>query len=190
MKQKRRPAVILMLIAGLVTTGVVQAGVTDAAKKAARENRKASRQERKMEKAGSGVSDLSKTAFYQDFGDVAQVSWQRRKGLDEASFEQNGHELTAYYGVESTLLGTSESKTWSDIPEPGKKSIEKYYPGMMPVAVIWYDDNEANDEGLEIYGNFFEGRDNYFVQLKSPGKDLVVKVDPEGNVEYYAKLTE
>src|ERR1700737_1215330 len=61
---------------------------------------------RKLE--GDVVSELAKSHFYADFGDVSDVKWERRDVFDVATFTKDGQKITAYYDYDAELVGTVE----------------------------------------------------------------------------------
>jgi hypothetical protein len=54
--------------------------------------------------------------------------------------------------------------------------------------VIFYDDNEHNDNDMMLYGIQFEDEDNYFVELSKGSKQIVLQVTPEGNIFFFTEL--
>jgi len=74
------------------------------------------------------------------------------------------------------------------LPENAQKRIKKEYPGYDATAVIKFDDNEANDMDMILYGMSFNDADNYFVELNKDNKIIVVKVDMEGQVSYFKAI--
>ncbi|WP_276484878.1 hypothetical protein [Paraflavitalea pollutisoli] len=162
---------------------VVKEKKATAPKKAAREER---RELRKLE-AGQ-VSYFSQQQFAQDFGNVPNVSWKRTAYFDEATFQQDGHTQTAYYDIESKLVGTTEVKAVTELPEAGQKAIAKQYKGYTVQNVILFDDNESNDSDMLLYGVQFDDADNYFVELTKGSQDIIVQIDLTGNLFYFANL--
>lgn len=152
-----------------------------------RKEKKADRKAmRKLE--GTEVSPIAKDAFYADFGDISPVSWQRADVYDKATFTKHGREMSAYYDADGKLIGTTAIKTFSDIPANARRSILKRYAGYTPGKVIFYDDNEHNDNDMMLYGIQFEDEDNYFVELSKGNKQIVLQVNPEGNVFFFSEL--
>lgn len=156
------------------------------AKTARKTHRKAMRQ---LE--GSEVSKLTKDAFYADFGKIDKVNWVRYDQLDEATFSKNGVKTIAYYDYGSKLVGTTVTKTYADLPAAARKEIEKQYKdrGYEVGQVIMYDDNEANDSDMILYGEQFAGADHYFVEVGKEGKLSVLMVDPSmGGVSFLTEV--
>ncbi len=141
---------------------------------------------RKLE--GAEVSQLSKDAFYADFGKVSPVTWQRESVYDKATFTKNGHQMSAYYDIDAKLIGTTTIKTFKDIPASAQKHILKEYKGYTPGTVIFFDDNEYNDNDMMLYGVQFADEDNYFVELSKGNKKIVLQVNPEGDVFFFTEL--
>ena len=74
--------------------------------KGSKKELKSERKELKKLK-GSNVSELTKTHFYTDFGDVPNVDWKRIDTFDQASFTQNGQKMKAFYDEDANLVGTT-----------------------------------------------------------------------------------
>lgn len=141
---------------------------------------------RKLE--GTEVSQLAKDAFYADFGNITPVTWQREPVYDKATFTRKGHEMSAYYDIDAKLIGTTTVKTFKDIPASAQKHILKEYSGYTPGRVIFYDDNEYNDNDMMLYGVQFADEDNYFVELSKGSKQIVLQVSPQGDVFFFSEL--
>jgi hypothetical protein len=131
---------------------------------------------------GSQVSYQSKQAFWSDFGNIANASWKRTAHFDEAIFVKDGQKMTAYYDDKSNLVGTSMHKHFNELPVSAQRYINQKYSDYKVAEVIFYDDNEANDTDMFLYGSQFEGADNYFVVLKKTKQTIILKVDMGGNV--------
>jgi Predicted membrane protein len=165
-----------------------------ATKKELKGNKKEPKTELKTERKelrelrGEIVSEQSKTQFYADFGNVPNVQWVRTKYFDEATFEKDGKQMKAYYDDQFTLVGTTTDKTFDDLPAPAKKEIKKKYKDYTVQRVIFFDDNEANDTDMLLYGQQFEDADHYFVELTKNGKTLVLMATPEGEVSWFKEL--
>lgn len=141
---------------------------------------------RKLE--GTEVSQQAKAAFYADFGNVSPVTWQRESVYDKATFTRDGHQMSAYYDFDAKLIGTTSAKTFKDIPASAQRHILKEYAGYTPGNVIFYDDNEYNDNDMMLYGIQFADEDNYFVEMNKDSKRIVLQVSPEGDVFFFSEL--
>lgn len=136
----------------------------------------------------TSVSDVAKSHFYSDFGNMADVQWKRTPYFDEATFTKDGKQMIAYYDYDENLVGTTSIAKFSDLPASGQKEIQKIYKGYKIGPVIFFDDNEANDTDMLLYGTQFEDEDSYFVELTKANNKLVVHVTPDGNVYYFKQL--
>lgn len=152
------------------------------------------RQERKQEKKelrkleGQEVSYQSKEQFYRDFGDVPVSQWTRTPYFDEVSFVQDGESKIAFYDITAQLVGTTSRKTFADIPGYAQKYINNKYKDYTVKAVVYYEDNQDNDMDMVMYDTRFEDADMYFVELSKGSKQLILKVDPQGEVSYFTQL--
>ena len=155
--------------------------------KGSKKELKSERKELKKLK-GSNVSELTKTHFYTDFGDVPNVDWKRIDTFDQASFTQNGQKMKAFYDEDANLVGTTSVKSFADLPEKGQKEIKTKYKGYTPGPVIFYDDNEVNETDMILYGTQFDDADNYFVELTKGAEKIIVMVNPTGYTSFFKKL--
>jgi len=137
---------------------------------------------------GSQVSYQSREAFYSDFGDPGNVTWERTTYFDEATFMQNGQKVTAYYDDRSGLVGTTMHKHFNEIPASAQRYINREYKDYKITEVIFYNDNEANDTDMFLYGTQFDDADNYFVVLKKVDKTIILTVGPDGSVNLFKRL--
>jgi hypothetical protein len=137
---------------------------------------------------GNEVSDRSKQQFYDDFGNIPDAQWERTMNYDEATFTKNGQVLTAFYDFDSKLVGTTSAKTFSDIPSEARKYINEKYKDYSIAAVLFFDDNEANETDMVLYNQQFDDVDSYFVELKKDNKEIVLHVNMEGVVYYFTRL--
>ena len=53
---------------------------------------------------------------------------------------------------------------------------------------MFFDDNEWNETDMILYGNQFADADNYFVELKKDNKEIILQVNPIGNVSILKQL--
>ena len=152
-------------------------------KKEAKTERKALR---KLE--GTKVSELAKTHFYSDFGNVPNAVWKRVDTYDQVIFTKDGQKMTAFYDYDANLVGTTSNKKFTDLPARAQQEIKAKYKNYSIGTVIFYDDNEANETDMILYGAQFEDADNYFVELAKGAEKIVVEVNPAGFVTYFKKL--
>lgn len=141
-----------------------------------------------MNTLGTNVNTLSIDNFEAQFGDLPNVHWKITNGFDEAVFMLNGKEMQAFYDTDGQFVGTTQSKTFSDLPAEGQKEIRSLYDGYKTGAVIFFKDNEINVTQMIMYGIEFGNSDNYFVELTKGSSRIVVKVDMLGNVTFFKEL--
>lgn len=137
---------------------------------------------------GSQVSERTKNSFYADFGNVPNVKWKRAEFLDEAVFTKDGKEMEAYYDFDSKLVGTTQVKTFTDIPASAQKEIKKKYADYKIGPVIFFDDNEANDADMLLFDTQFEDADNYFVELTKDNTKQIIQVNTKGELFFFKEL--
>jgi hypothetical protein len=163
--------------------------------KADKEKTKETKKEVKAERValkkleGTNVNSLAKNNFNSDFKDAKDVEWKRIETYDKASFTtKDGHKMSAYYDINGNLVGTTQYKTFADLPENGQKDIKKNYKDYTIGQVVFYDDNENNDTDMILYGVQFEDQDNYFVELTKEKNKIILQVNPNGEVFFFKQL--
>jgi hypothetical protein len=178
-------AIILLLSITATGSFAQQASAPPAtsAKAAAKEVRKEKRAARQ-----SAVSDRSLQQFASDFPGATQLSATRPGIMDKISFRLDGVNSDAYYDQDANLIGTVTVKSVNDLPAAGLKAIAKQYKGYTIGKVILFDDNEANDTDMILYGQQFADADNYFAELKKDGKTIVVQITMAGEVFFFRTL--
>lgn len=137
---------------------------------------------------GIDVPTRTMNAFAVDFGRDYTPAWNKLDNLDEATFEQNGQAVSAFYDFNSNLVGTTQHKTFTDLPVKAQQHISEHYSNYTPTDVLLFDDNENNDTDMILYGNQFEDKDSYFVELSNGSKKIVVQVAMDGDVSYFTTL--
>jgi hypothetical protein len=142
----------------------------------------------RREKAATTPNYTTEQHFETDFPNATNVSW-RRAGFEEAVFTVEGKEMKAFYDYNHELIGTTTPVTYLDMPEAGRKYIEKHYSDYTPQQVILFDDNEYNESDMVLYGNAFADADNYFVELANNNKTIVLQVNMEGLVTFFRDLS-
>jgi len=152
-----------------------------------RKDKKEERKElRKLE--GREVSYQSKQQFYEDFGNVPDVSWERTKFFDEATFTKDGAPMKAFYDMHAELVGTTTPKTFADLPVAAQKYIQKHYEGYDYGPVLMYDDNEYNETDMLLYGKQFEDEDTYFIEVSKDNKQTILEVTMNGEVGFFKAM--
>jgi hypothetical protein len=96
--------------------------------------------------------------------------------------------MKTFYDIDGILVGTTQIKTFGDVPVKGQQAIKKNYKDYTIGQVVFYDDNEANDTDMKLYGMQFDDKDNYFVELLKGTNKIVVQVNTEGDVFFFKDL--
>jgi hypothetical protein len=112
-----------------------------------KKNRRELRRERREENSGD-VSIVTKDNFVTDFPDAKNVHFVRTKNFDEVVFMSGTERLRAYYDNNSNLIGTTQKKSFADLPEHAQKEILKKYPDYSVDNVVKFDDNESNETDM------------------------------------------
>lgn len=160
-----------------------------------KENAKEVKKEKKTERValkkleGTVVSEKSKHSFNTDFSGATDVVSKRIDTYDEFAFtNKEGQKMKAFYDIDGILVGTTQIKTFGDVPVKGQQAIKKNYKDYTIGQVVFYDDNEANDTDMKLYGMQFDDKDNYFVELLKGTNKIVVQVNTEGDVFFFKDL--
>jgi hypothetical protein len=138
---------------------------------------------------GTTVGTIASGNFSKDFPYAKNVTSKRNDVYDEFHFTgKNGEFITAFYDEQGTLVGTSQLKAFSDLPAKGQQEIKTRYKDYTVGDVIFYDDNEASDTDMTMYGIQFDDVDSYFVELGKGGKKIIVQVLMDGQVMYFTTI--
>ena len=151
-----------------------------------KETRVKRRELKKLE--GKEVSYQAKQAFYKDFGNIPVSQWERITNFDKAIFTKDGQVMAAYYDIEANLVGTTEHKTFADLPANAQKYIRKKYADYNIEDVIFFDDNELNETDMVMYNTQFDDADNYFIELTKGDKKIVLQINMSGAVSFFKQL--
>jgi hypothetical protein len=142
---------------------------------------------RKLE--GSTVSTIAKDNFSSEFKDAKNVQWKRVDTYDEAAFTtKDGYQMKAFYDYDGKLVGTTQLKTFADVPLKGQKQIKKEYKDYIVGPIVLFDDNEANATDMIMYGTQFEDEDTYFVELTKGTNKIILHVNSSGEVFFFKQL--
>jgi hypothetical protein len=136
----------------------------------------------------AAISYFAKEHFFMDFPNATDVAWKNTKAFQEAHFTMNNIAYTAYYDADNELVGTTTAKTFTDLPMNAQRYIQKKYAGYTPADVIFFDDNQANETDMNLFDQPFADEDNYFVLMKKPGENIVLKVNSEGYVDFFKNI--
>lgn len=141
---------------------------------------------RKLE--GNEVSYQSNEAFMQDFPHIKPEKSERLDNFDEFNFVQNGNKMSAFYDAKSTLVSTTQKKSYEDLPENSREYIAKHFKDYAPLSVLFLDDNESNDTDMILFNNQFYSTDSYFVEMTDGFKTIVLQVELDGRVNYFTRI--
>lgn len=135
----------------------------------------------------NAVSYQSKAAFTEEFSKANLISSEKVNGFDKFTFTRKGKEMSAFYDMTAKLVGTIQTKKFSDLPVVAQNTMLKEYNGFTPGQVIFYDDNELNETNMVLYGTTSENKDSYFVEMDKKSESIVLQVDKDGSVSYFMK---
>jgi hypothetical protein len=137
---------------------------------------------------GAEVSTFAKNKFVEDFGDLPGVTWRRDMNFDVATFTKDGMKESAYYDADAKLVGTTIKKTFADLPAAAQQHINKKYADYTKGDVLFFDDNEYNETDMILFGEQFNGEDNYLIELIKDGKKIVLQSNTAGEVSFFTKI--
>lgn len=180
MKKILAAAVVILSVSSITSMAQTATAFQAANKK---EVKKEERAIRKHE-----VSELTLQQFKVDFPGATNVASIRNGMISEIGFIQNGVQQKAYYDMDNGLIGTTIRKQVSDLPVSAVKNIQKYYHGYNISRVILFDDNEANENDMLLYGRQFDDADNYFVELSKDDKTIILQVKLDGEVFFFQNI--
>ncbi len=185
---------VMLSMSALMIMFVTALNAQEAHKTAMNTEKNSVKHEKKMEKKEirheerNAVSDLSKDAFVSDFGKIQNVGWEKDNLYDIAIFTKDGAQYKAYYDETSKLVGTTTGKTFADLPKSAQNEINKKYKDYKIDKVIFFNDNEHNESDMLLYGTQFADADNYFVELTGNNKNIVLQVNPKGEMFFFKEL--
>jgi hypothetical protein len=140
---------------------------------------------RKLE--GSEVSSDAKLHFDTDFLATTDARWERTAHFDEVAYTKDGQMSKAYYDTDTKLVGTTSNRTFTDLPAKAQKTIGRRYRSYKPGDVLLFHDNEFNRSNMVLYNQQFTDDNNYFVEMESENKRIVLRVNMEGDVFYFTQ---
>jgi hypothetical protein len=140
------------------------------------------------EAALNNVSMASKNSFYEEYGDVKDVVWQKTQNFDEATFTLNGQKMTAYFNADAFLVGTTSARSFDELPGKSQSKIKSLYPDYKIARVFYFDNQSADASELLIDGMPLNDEDNYFVELKKDSHKIILKVDPLGETSFFKQI--
>jgi hypothetical protein len=183
--------VVILSMTFLFAASVTMAQARNTPQAKVQETKKEIKTERKALRKleGTQVSELSQRNFAADFGKVTGVVWKRSDYFDEASFTQNGKQMIAFYDGTGTLVGTTSHTTFAALPAKVQKEITTKYKDYTVGAVVFFDDNQANDTDMYIYGTQLDDEDNYFVEMSKGTNKIVLRVASDGVVSFFKQLS-
>lgn len=80
------------------------------------------------------------------------------------------------------------NKTLADLPAKAQINIKEYLKGYTAGDVLFYDDDEVNETDMILFGNQFDDKDSYFVELTKGNKKIIVQVAMDGDVSYFTRF--
>ena len=177
-------------ISFFIMLSVVQAQTKKDEKTQIKENKQELKSERvalkKLE--GTKVSEIAQKNFKIDYGNIQNVQWKRNGTFDEAAFRKDGKLMTAFYDIQGKLVGSTQAATFSELPARAQQDIKTKYKDYTVGPIVFFDDNEANDTDMILYGVQFDDQDTWLLELTKASRKIVVQVDKQGSVSFFKEL--
>ena len=145
------------------------------------------RKEERMNRRAQ-VGYLTMQNFNRDFPDARNVASHREQNMDEVWFSLGNVDYIAFYDFNGGLIGTTTEKGFVEIPANAQNVIKRDYPDYYVQRVILFDNKQYNQNNSELFGQQISEEDNYFVELRKPGKSMILKVTMEGDVSFFQDL--
>lgn len=127
-----------------------------------------------------GVSYLVQQEFAADFANAKNVTWTVTKNVQKADFIEDGAKKTAFYNMAGDFLGTTQTVDSRAIPAKAKQQIADKYKGYTTGEVIVFQTSQTVNEDIDATA--------YFVDLKSSDHEVLVRITPNGNTEFFKQV--
>jgi hypothetical protein len=140
------------------------------------------------------VSVFTRNQFASDFPDATNIRFEKMDDFDEVNYSQKGRKITAYYDVNSELVGTLRNRSFRNLPANAQTEIVNKYPGYTVVSVVRFntngDDVSNLDNNLELpfNGDSSDESSHYFVELTNDSKAIVLMVALSGEVSFFRTM--
>jgi hypothetical protein len=142
----------------------------------------------------NAVSVFTRNQFVSDFPDATNIRFEKMDAFDEVNYSQKGRKITAYYDVNSELVGTLRNRSFRNLPASAQTEIVNKYPGYAVVGVVRFNTNGDEvsnlDNNLELpfNGDSSDESSHYFVELKNGNKAIVLMVSLSGEVSFFRTM--
>jgi hypothetical protein len=134
----------------------------------------------KKAKTEVNVSYSVLNQFTADFADASNVVWTVNGSFQKADFISDNAKKTAFYNLQGQFVALTQDVDARAIPAKTQKEIAENYKGYTVNEVIVIQNNtELNPDADETA---------YFVDLKNDTKEVLVKITPEANIEFYKQV--
>ncbi len=121
-------------------------------------------------------TDVSKylvKQFQKQFQQAANVAWKTTDQFTSATFTLDGNNMIVFYNPQNDLIGVSKTITLQDLPITAVQAINMKYGNDKIVSVINFTDAE--------------GISNYYIQIESNNRQIILKSDDQGYLSNYQK---
>lgn len=122
---------------------------------------------------GTKVDPKVLSAFQNDFASAKDAKWEIKTGISQVKFSLYDQYLIAWYNEEAKLISTVRNILYQQLPLSVIKSLEDKYNGA---------------DFLSITEVTKENETNYFIQVETKEKKLLLKANSSGNLSVVKKI--
>ncbi|GAB2684620.1 hypothetical protein GCM10027037_02290 [Mucilaginibacter koreensis] len=140
----------------------------------------AAKDDKKTDDKTASVTYKTATQFETDFKDATDVIWKTGSRCQQADFTVDGQRMSAFYSFDGQFMGLTHNVTAKAIPAKAMEKIEKQYEGYTVGRVIVLQTNTALNPDLDPVA--------YFVDLKNDSKEVLVRITPQLNIEFFQQI--
>jgi hypothetical protein len=118
--------------------------------------------------------------FNTDFVDAKNVVWSVNRNFQKAEFIVDNIKMTAFYNLQGDFVALTQDLDAKAIPAKTQKEIAEKYKGYVVNEVILLQNNTSINQDAD--------ETDYFVDLKSDTKEVLVRITPQAHVEFYKQI--
>ena len=140
----------------------------------------AANNDKKEEGKNTSVTYKTATQFEADFKEATNVSWKTGSRCQQADFTIDGKRMSAFYSFDGQFMGLTHNVGAQAIPAKAMEKIEKQYKGYAVGRVIVLQTNTTANPDLDPVA--------YFVDLKNDDKEVLVRITPQSDIEFFQQI--
>lgn len=125
--------------------------------------------------------------FAISFPNAKNVIWTVTKQVQKADFILNNKKVTAFYDMDGTYMGISQTVNYSLVPIEAQAEIAKKYANYKVGEVIEYE-TPVEDEGYQKFNGREDTPIKFFVDLKNDNEEFLLKVTRSGFITFFQQI--